>query len=445
MDGSGKGPYTGLMKLSAWGRFPFIDAKLSHPADRAGAEAALKAAGSLIPYGLGRSYGDSPLAPNVLMSDRLSLLLGFDEANGILHAQAGVSLAEILRIFVPQGWGLMITPGTKFVSLGGAIASDVHGKNHHVAGCFSECVVDFELLLGTGAIARCSRSENPQLFQATCGGMGLTGVILAARIQLQRIQSAYIDQVTYKCSSLDEVMDRLDETASTTYSVAWIDCVTQGEHMGRSVLGVGELAPTGGLRPHGEPKLNLPIVPPFSFVRPWTIRAFNALVYHKALRKVSRGPVHYDAFFYPLDVARGWNGLYGPSGFTQYQFVLPTAAGRAGMRALMTRIAASGMDSSLAVLKTTGAQNANPLSFPLAGYTLAMDFKHQPGLFGFLDELDAAVLDHGGRVYLAKDVRVNEAHFKRMYPRWRDFEDIREKVGAIGRFASLQSKRLGLG
>jgi FAD/FMN-containing dehydrogenase len=258
------------------------------------------------------------------------------------------------------------------------------------------------------------------------------------------IPSAYFDQVTYKCPSLEAVLDRLDETAKVTYSVAWIDCVATGQHLGRSVLTVGEHAKEGGLRAHGAPKLTLPFELPFPAVTPFTIKAFNALVYAKELKAVQRKRIHYAPFFYPLDVATHWNRLYGRDGFTQYQFVLPTAAGRQGLRTVLMRIAASGMGSPLAVLKVAGHANANPLSFPLAGYTLALDFKIQPGLFALLDELDALVLGLGGRLYLAKDARMSAATFKQSYPRWQEFQAVRAKVGAIGRFASLQSKRLGL-
>jgi decaprenylphospho-beta-D-ribofuranose 2-oxidase len=313
-----------------------------------------------------------------------------------------------------------------------------------VDGCFSECLLGLRLLLAGGQIVTCSREENAELFRATCGGMGLTGVILDARFRLQRIQSAYFDQTTYKCPNLEAVLQRLEEARHVRYAVAWIDCVSQGASLGRSVLTVGDHATQGPLVPHSAPKLTVPFVAPDWTVSPPTIKAFNALFYHKTLRAVSQARVHYAPFFYPLDIASHWNRLYGKAGFTQYQFVIPRAAGPQGLRRISERIAASQMGSALAVVKTTGPQNGNPLSFPLEGYTLALDFKHQPGLFKLLDELDAMVLGYGGRVYLTKDVRLNERNFKQSYPRWQEFQALREKVGAIGRFASLQSKRLGL-
>jgi decaprenylphospho-beta-D-ribofuranose 2-oxidase len=430
--------------IQGWGRHPRIDAEVSHPTTSRSARAALASKPSLIARGLGRSYGDSSLAPQAVQTDRLNLFLDFDPDAGVLTAQAGVSLDEILRVFVPRGWFLPVTPGTRFVTLGGAVASDVHGKSHHSTGCFSECVASFVLLLADGQAWTCSRDENPELFRATCGGMGLTGVILAVTLRLKPIQSAYFDQVTYKCPSLEAVLERFDETAKSSYSVAWIDCLSTGKSLGRSVLNVGEHAAEGGLAPHRAPMIPVPFVPPFPLVNPFTIKAFNALVYGKELQAVKRDRVHYTPFLYPLDVASDWNRLYGRDGFTQYQLAIPTAAGPKGLRLLLERIAASGMGSSLAVLKVFGPANANPLSFPIAGYTLALDFKVQPGLFEMLDELDAMVLDLGGRLYLTKDARMGESMFKRSYPRWTEFQGVREKVGAIGRFASLQSKRLGL-
>ena len=345
---------------------------------------------------------------------------------------------------MPRGWFLEVTPGTKYVSVGGAIASDVHGKNHHAAGCFSSCVLDFDLMGADGELLRCSPAENAALFAATCGGMGLTGIVTRARIRLRAIRSSTINQVTYKARNLDEVLERFEQTRAAPFSVAWIDCLSQGASLGRSVLTVGDFAEEGPLLPHPVPRMDVPLVPPLSPVLPLTMKAATAVLYHKVLRRESRQRVHYESFFYPLDALLHWNRMYGRSGFTQYQFVLPFAAGPKGLRSVLAAVAASGMGTFLAVLKVMGAANGNPLSFPIAGYTLALDFRHQNGLFRLFDELDAQVLDLGGRLYLTKDVRMSEATFKRSYPRWREFQDLREKTGAKGRFASMQSRRLGL-
>jgi decaprenylphospho-beta-D-ribofuranose 2-oxidase len=432
------------MLLEGWGRHPIVDADVSHPQDADATRGQVRSGPPLIAHGMGRSYGDSALGPRVLQSDRLNLLLGFDPATGVLQCQAGVSLDELLRVFVPRGWFPWVTPGTKYVSVGGAIAADVHGKNHHSAGCFSESVESLDLMLADGAVVTCSRGEHAELFRATCGGMGLTGIILRATLRLKPIRSARIVQTTYKARDLDELLERFEATRSLPYSVAWIDCLSRGRALGRSVLDVGDFAPEGPLEAHAEPGLSVPLVPPVSPVNPLTNKAFNAFLYHHVLRRERRSLVHYESFFYPLDKILHWNRLYGKSGFTQHQCVIPAAAGPKGLRGLLEAIAASGRGSFLGVLKVMGEANANPLSFPLAGYTLALDYKLGPGLFAFLDELDARVLDLGGRVYLAKDVRLGEAAFKRMYPRWREFQELREKTGAKGRFASLQSRRLGL-
>lgn len=286
------------MQLSSWGNHPVIDAEIAHPADAAGARNALKQ-GPLIAYGLGRSYGDSPLAGRVLMSDRLDKFLAFDEGSGLLSAQAGVSLDEILRVFVPRGWFLPVTPGTRHVTLGGAVASDVHGKNHHGAGCFSQHVAGFDLMKGDGSVIRCSPSENADAFRATCGGMGLTGVILAVQVRMQRIQSSLIDQTVYKCADLEELLARYVESAAVSYSVAWIDCISRGKNLGRSILNVGEHAGVGGLEPHRPARLGAPLLPPFSLVTPFTTRAFDALFYAKTLRKKAANRVHY-ALLLPL-------------------------------------------------------------------------------------------------------------------------------------------------
>jgi FAD/FMN-containing dehydrogenase len=431
-------------RLSGWGRYPFVDAECSQPGERAEARAVLSHGPALIPYGLGRSYGDSALGPRVVQSARLDKFLAFDPATGVLKAQAGVSLDEILRVFVPQGWFVYGTPGTKFVTLGGAVASDVHGKGHHSEGCFSQALVGFNLMLADGEIRHCSPTENAALFHATCGGMGLTGLILDVSVRLKPIRSAFIRQTTYKAASLDQAFEDVEATASAPYSVAWVDCLATGKSLGRSILTVGDFMDDGDLRPHRGPKLSVPELP-ITMAQPWTNRAFNECVYHLNLK--SRGDVnrvHYQKFFYPLDVVNDWNRLYGKGGFTQHQFVIPKAAGLKGMRPLLEMIAQSGKGSALAVLKATGPANANLLSFPIEGYSLALDFKLEDGLFDLLDELDARVLGLGGRMYLTKDVHMSAATFQKSYPRWQDFQKIRQDAGAIGRFASLQSQRIGL-
>lgn len=430
------------MKLEGWGRYPRTEGLALWPATLGETPKLLDR--PLIPRGCGRSYGDSALAPVTLETGRCDHLLAFDECSGLLHCQAGASLDDILSVFVPLGWFLPVTPGTRFVSVGGAIASDVHGKNHHLDGCFSTALEQIELLLADGSRVVCSRSERAELFRATCGGMGLTGAILTAKLRLRRISSAHVDQTTHKAANLEEALELFDRHHESTYSVAWIDCLAQGTALGRSLLMLGEHSPEGGLQLPKKPALSIPMNMPGLLLNRYSMQAFNALYYSRVRAPESRQRVSYESFFYPLDGIRQWNRLYGREGFIQYQFVIPRDAGREGLHNILRRIAGSRRGSFLAVLKAFGPSNDNLLSFPLEGYTLALDFKMEPNLLPLLEELDAMVLDHGGRLYLTKDARMSAATFKRSYPNWQQFQSVRASVGAVGRFASLQSHRLGL-
>lgn len=430
--------------LSGWGRYPCLDAEVSFPQSITQCTSALLGHEGLIARGLGRSYGDSSLAGHVLNTRYLNHFLDFEAATGLLRCAAGVTLDEILRIFVPRGWFLPVTPGTRFVSVGGAIASDVHGKNHHVDGTFTQHVRELELLLGNGEHVMASWQHNPELFHATCGGMGLTGLILSASIQLKPIGASDIIETTIKARSLAAVLDAFEAHRTATYSVAWIDCLAHGNHLGRSLLMLGEHADTGALTVLSDRIIPVPIDMPAKLLNQITVKAFNALYYGKTLCARHTRRVPFEPFFYPLDKLAHWNRLYGKAGFVQYQFVLPQAAGLAGLRTVLERIAQSGRGSFLAVLKVLGPANDHYLSFPIEGYSLALDFKAEPRVFTLLDELDRIVLDHGGRLYLAKDARMSEAIFKASYPQWQQFEQIRARYHAHGKFASAQSRRLGL-
>lgn len=434
------------MRLHGWGRYPVAEATVLTPAGASDTARLLAARAEqpLIARGLGRSYGDSAIAPLVIDNTRRHLLLDFDPASGVLRAEAGATLADLLDVLLPQGWFLPVTPGTKFVTLGGAVASDVHGKNHHLDGCFSAHVLSFELLLADGRVLACSRSAHPELFRATCGGMGLTGILLTVTLRMRRVASAYIDQTTLRARSLGEVLELFEQHRAATYSVAWIDCVSgaNGPCLGRSLLMLGEHAEQGGLAALPKRSRTVPLDLPPQLMNRHTIGAFNQLYYH--LPRSTHARVHYEPYFYPLDGLLHWNRLYGKAGFVQYQFVIPRAAGTAALQAILARIAASGRGSFLAVLKTFGPANDNFLSFPLEGYTLALDFKLEAGLLPLLDELDAMVLAAGGRHYLAKDARMSRATFQRSYPQLSAFQQVRRDYGAVGAFASCQSTRLGL-
>jgi FAD/FMN-containing dehydrogenase len=398
----------------------------------------------LIPYGNGRSYGDSALNKNIVQVRPYNYFLNFDETNGLLHVQAGVLLSEILDALVPRGWFLKITPGTKLITVGGAIASDVHGKNHHREGCFSECVDMFRLMLPDGSIAECSRKENVDLFRATCGGMGLTGVILDARISLKRIRSKYILQKTVKTRNLQETFEAFEEYKDVPYSVAWIDCLAKGGDTGRCLLMAGDFSDDGELDYSPAKKINIPFHFPQFILNIATVKAFNFFYYERIRKQVSEQKADIDAFFYPLDAINNWNRMYGRKGFTQYQFILPKEASFECMEAILKRIAASGRGSFLAVLKLYGKANANYLSFPLEGYSLALDFKIENGLFEFLDSLDEIVVKYGGRIYLAKDARVSRKVVEHGYPEIDKFRELRRQYKMDEKFNSLQSRRLGL-
>jgi len=432
------------VQIHGWGRYPSVDSEITSPLSAKDAVTQVNRIGSLVPRGLARSYGDSSLADRVLETQYLNHFEAFDERSGLLTCEAGVSLDEILRVFVPRGWFLPVTPGTRFITVGGAIASDVHGKNHHVQGTFGAHVTELRLLLGNGEQAVTSPTDKPDLFRATCGGMGLTGVILSATVQLKPIRSSDIVETTIKAPSLEAVLAAFNEHESSTYSVAWIDCLARGKNLGRSLLTVGEHAESGPLQVSPSRAITVPLDAPAFLLNSLTMRAFNSLYYAKTVRASHTRRIPFEPFFYPLDRVHDWNRLYGKPGFVQYQFMLPREAGVAGLRDVLERIAASGRGSTLAVLKVFGAGNDNHLSFPGPGYTLALDFKAEPAVFALLDTLDRVVLDYGGRIYVTKDARMSEETFKRSYPRWQEFESVRGKYHAFGKFASAQSIRLGL-
>jgi FAD/FMN-containing dehydrogenase len=445
------------MRLTSWGKYPVVDTVLKSPKTEAALAACLAEAKSAIGRGLGRSYGDSALNDTLVVSSlRFNHMDSFDETSGILVAGAGVTLGDIVEVFVPRGWFLPVTPGTKFVTLGGAIASDVHGKNHHVAGTFSRHVPWFDLWTPALGLVRCSPTENAGIFHATAGGHGLTGFILRAAVKLERIASAFIARQTVKTESLEGIMDSFEQYAALPFSVAWIDCLKTGAGLGRSIFMGGRFAAPeelpAGLRgfPFAPPSpkvLSVPVNLPAVTLNPLTVKAFNALYHGLAPRGLSVNMVTYNAFFYPLDAILNWNRIYGRRGFTQYQFVIPLEAAAEGLPKVLQTIASSGQGSFLAVLKLFGRQEefAGNISFPREGYTLALDFPINKKLFPLLDRLDAMVLDYGGRHYLAKDSRLAADVFaKGCGEALRQFRAVKSRLDPQGILASAQSRRLGL-
>lgn len=432
------------MKIYGWGRYPTIDAQVLLPQTRSACVDLLKGNKIVLPRGMGRSYGDSANSSSVIQTDYLDHFIELNESTGVLTCEAGVSIREILELIVPKGWFVPVTPGSSFVTTGGAIASDVHGKNHHLSGTFSEHLLSFNLLLGTGEIVSVTKDDYPDLFRATCGGMGLTGMILSACIQLKPISSSQINQTTIKANCLEAVCEQFEANHASTYSVAWIDCLASGKRLGRSLLMLGEHSQDGNLELGKKKSLNMPIDMPSSILNHYSIKAFNSLYYNRIFSKTKTELVSFEPYFYPLDAIANWNRLYGKAGFVQYQFVLPKAVGVKGLRQILEVIVKSGKGSFLAVLKAFGKVNQNFLSFPIEGYTLALDFKISEETVQLMKLLDSMVVEMGGRIYLTKDALMSETSFKRTYPQWQQFEEVRTKYGAIGKFASSQSKRLGL-
>ncbi len=434
------------MEIAGWGKFPIIDSEVFTP--RSPAELA-GLFGRSPPFrgiarGMGRSYGDSALAPRTIGTLSLNHILDFQPEQGTVRCQAGATIADLLEVFVPRGWFPPVVPGTKFVTVGGAIASDIHGKNHHLEGSFCDHVSSIELMLPDGRPVTCSGKTRPDLFRATCGGMGLTGVILEAAFKLKPIRSAFIRRTTLKAANLAEAMELFETHAGAPYSVAWIDCLSTGRRLGRSLLMLGEHDTDGRLEMSRRKGFSVPIDMPGFLLNRFSMGAFNGLYYHRVRRPRAEATIHYEPFFFPLDAVADWNRLYGKNGFTQYQLALPREAGQEGIAAVLGRIAASKQGSFLAVLKAFGKGNRNFLSFPTEGYTLAVDFKLDGSLLKMLDELDRVVLDHGGRLYLTKDTRMSESTFKRSYPGWEGFQKVRRRYKADTAFHSLQSDRLGL-
>lgn len=402
-----------IQKVTNWGNYPIVEKEMRSEDSFQKIKEFVLTHNEVIARGNGRCYGDASLGEHIFSTKKLNKFISFDRLNGIIECESGVLLSDVLEIAVPQGYFLYVTPGTKFVSVGGAIASDIHGKNHHTEGCFSEYVIEFKLMIETGEIITCSREENSEKFWATIGGMGLTGIILTAKFRLKNIQTAYIRQESIKAENLDEIFKLFDESESWTYNVAWIDCLQTGKNIGKSILMRGEHAFAHELpqnlkeKPLRLKKKFQPTVPfyfPGFVLNKFTVKIFNLLYFKKQSKKEVKSIVDYETFFYPLDVVNDWNKIYGKSGFIQYQMVIPKEKGKEGMKKILDTIARSGNGSFLAVLKLFGKNNPEAYnSFPIEGYTLALDFRVNSKLKTLVAQLDSIVQEFGGRIYLTKD------------------------------------------
>ena len=440
--------------LTGWGRTAAVLADVVRIDDPAAFDTLADDARGLVARGLGRSYGDAAQNSGGLVVDttRLDALLAFDADRGTVRVAAGMSLDRMMRLLLPLGWFPPVTPGTRYVTVGGAIAADIHGKNHHRDGSFISHVDSF--VLWTGDEARVvRRREDSEAFWATAGGMGLTGVVLEATITLQRVETSRMVVDTERAVDLDDLLARLDaRDAEYHYSVAWIDCLAKGRAMGRGVITRGDharLADVAGAtldRARGFNPRTLISAPPWApsgLLNRTTVTAFNEFWYRKAPRNRQGEIQNLHSFFHPLDGVNGWNRLYGPRGFLQYQFVVPLHREDA-LRHAIECLSNAGVASFLAVLKRFGPGNPGPLSFPTDGWTLALDIPAANELAGLLDGLDQLVADAGGRVYLAKDSRMRPDLLSKMYPRLDEWRGVVAELDPHGRFRSDLDRRLDL-
>ena len=437
--------------IANWGNYPVVETEEKTFSFEEQLTETLVNSDSVIARGNGRCYGDASLAKHTISTLKYDKILSFDTEKGILECQSGLMLDKILEVIVPKGWFLPVTPGTKFITIGGAIASDVHGKNHHVDGCFSRHVLEIDVVLADGETLTCSPILNSDLFWATCGGMGLTGIIMRAKFDLKKIESSYIKQKQIKAKNLEEVIQLFEDYKHYTYSVAWIDCLKKEKHFGRSILMLGEHAKLEDLdeKKKKEPlklpnkkQITFPFTLPSFVLNKLTVKTFNFLFYEKNLKREINNIISYEPFFYPLDAILHWNRGYGKNGFVQYQFVLPLES-KQGLIEILKKISDKGLGSFLAVLKVFGKQD-DLISFPKEGYTLALDFPVRKGLFEFLNELDKVVLAYGGRLYLSKDARMKSEIFWTSYSNAQKFIDTIKKYNPGFKFNSIQAERLSI-
>ncbi|MEM1275568.1 MAG: FAD-binding oxidoreductase [Pseudomonadota bacterium] len=433
-------------EIWGWGRAPRALCDVVTPRDKAELIAAV-AADKLIPRGAGRAYGDAALQPERTVSMRhMNHLLAFNDQTGALEAEAGLMLADLLEVFVPRGWFPPVTPGSKFVTLGGMVAADVHGKNHHHAGSFGQHLAWIEVM-GADGKTRIAK-PNSQLFKATVGGMGLTGIVTRVALKLRKIETGWIRQESVVARNLGEAMDALEDGESWDYSVAWIDCLASGDGFGRSIVYLGEHAGTEHLDhkqsatpfPGARKMRSIPFDAPNFLLNRMTARLFNAVYYRAGVRGEGERVIDWDTYFYPLDAVGGWNRLYGKRGFAQYQCAIPLETAEPGLRQVIGEIGQGGEGAFLGVLKRFGPGRGAALSFPIEGYTLALDFPMSPKALDLMDRLDQIVETHGGRLYLAKDNRMRPKMMTSGYGKGlAQLAKTRDTA-----FASLQSERLEL-
>ncbi len=434
--------------LTGWGRNRHAAMRAARPERPRDLDAAVTdvAAGTLIARGAGRAYGDAALNAdgNVILTGRLNRVLSFDSATGLVVCEPGITFAELLEIFLPRGFMPPASPGTAFATVGGAVAADVHGKNHDRHGSFGDHVEWFDLLLADGSTRRVSADSDAELFAATIGGMGLTGILRTVAFRLLPGATRWVGVRQRRIHDLDEYIEAFaDIRDRATFSVGWIDALSRGAALGRGILESAEFtdnaAPVRASRAR-----RVPVDLPAAALNRLSIRAFNAGYFHRVPSGGRERTRPFAEFLYPLDSLHDWNRIYGKRGFYQFQCVVPDSAARTGLRRLLETISETGSPSFLAVLKTLGRAGRGHLSFPLRGFTLALDFPNAAGADTLLRRLEAITLDHGGRIYLAKDSLLTREGFRTMYPLLPRFEAVLERVDPNDRFVSDQACRLGL-
>jgi decaprenylphospho-beta-D-ribofuranose 2-oxidase len=443
-----------MTTMSGWGRYPIVGTDIITPRTPEAARIATSRIQGGIARGNGRAYGDAGIgARQTIQMGTLDRIRAFNAETGLVTAEAGLLLADLIAVFLPRGFFPAVVPGTKYVTIGGAIAADVHGKNHHRDGGFGDHVEELLLATADGGLVRASREENCDVFAATIGGMGLTGTIIEATLRLRLVETGWMLQRTIVAPDLVAAIAALEKGDEATYSVAWIDCVAKGAALGRSLVFLGEHAVRADLNGEaaanpfpaiGAADLAVPIDFPDIALNRWTVSAFNSIYFRLGARR-SGTPflVPTDAYFFPLDSVGAWNRIYGRRGFVQHQCVIPAAVAPAILAEMLGRIAVRGDASFLTVLKKLGPSNGT-LSFPSPGYTLALDFPLAPGVLDFLDELDRLVVAAGGRLYLAKDARQSRATFEAGYAGLQRFRDMLRLVDPSRRIQSHLSQRLGI-
>jgi len=442
------------MQVMGWGRSSTADVLAARPERPRDVDAALSEAKSgdplaprdLLARGGGRAYGDAALnnRGRILLTTRLDRILAFDARSGEVVCEPGVTFADLLRTFVPRGFMAPASPGTAFATVGGAVAADVHGKNHDRHGSFGDHVRWFELLLADGTTQRVSVDTDPALFSATIGGMGLTGVLRSVCFRLLPGATPNVAVRERRMASIDHFLTAFTEIRDTaTFSVGWIDALARGSRLGRGVLETAEFsADEKAFKPRRARAV--PVDLPHAVLNKWSIRAFNSAYYHRIPAAGRERLRPFREFLYPLDSIHDWNRIYGRRGFYQFQAVIPDAAAPTALRQMLEAIAAAGNGSFLAVLKTLGRQGRGYLSFPMRGHTLALDFPRGPGAEDLLRRLEAMTVDHGGRVYLAKDALLVPESLRAMYPDLPRFGEVLHRVDPDAVFTSDQARRLGL-